>query len=218
MLTGCQVAPDRIEIPPGNLTARQHTAAAVSDAVTTFVYQCSPSVRFVVRLGPDQAWLFLPQNTINLPRVLSASGIRYARGDSVFWSKGDEAMLDIGNRHYRDCRNDRRAAVWEHAKLSGADFRAIGNEPPWVLEIRAGNQIYLRTGYEGRLHRFAEAVVKTDRNTGITGYDANSGDDVLKLQLRREHCPDSMSGEVFETRVKIQLNGKILAGCGRPLH
>ena len=199
-------------------TLRQETPTVVPDVVTTFVYACIPSIRFVVRVDNNHAWLFLPRRTLNLPRVHSASGTRYALGDVIFWSKGDEAVLALGDRHYRDCRNDRSAAVWEHAKLSGADFRAIGNEPPWVLEIRDRNQIILRTGYEKRLYHFAETDVASDRNTGITSYDARSGDDVLKLHLRREKCPDSMSGEVFETRVKMQLNGKILAGCGRPLH
>ncbi|MCB1753601.1 MAG: MliC family protein [Gammaproteobacteria bacterium] len=50
-----------------------------------------------------------PRRTLNLPRVHSASGIRYALGDVVFWSKGDEAVLALGDRHHRDCRNDRSA-------------------------------------------------------------------------------------------------------------
>ncbi len=50
---------------------------------------------------------------------------------------------------YLDCTYDRRASIWEHAKLSGVDFRAVGNEPGWVLEVREGDVCLL----DSRAHR-----------------------------------------------------------------
>ena len=37
--------------------------------------------------------------------------------------------------------------VWHEAKLRGVLFRAIGQEPGWLLEITDGSEILLVTGY-----------------------------------------------------------------------
>jgi len=39
-----------------------------------------------------------------LERVLSASGAKYGDGSTVYWSKGDEAFIEIdGEIVYREC-------------------------------------------------------------------------------------------------------------------
>ena len=37
--------------------------------------------------------------------------------------------------------------VWHKAKLRGVSFRAIGQEPGWLLEITTGTEILLVTDY-----------------------------------------------------------------------
>ena len=37
--------------------------------------------------------------------------------------------------------------VWHQAKLRGVSFRAIGQEPGWLLEITDGSEILLVTDY-----------------------------------------------------------------------
>jgi putative lipoprotein len=210
LLSACADMPSQEQTP-------QRTRVASNEA-STFVYHCEPALRFVARLEGQRVWLFLPNQTIDLPHVPAASGARYADADTVFWEKGGEAMLDLGDRHYRDCRNDRRAAIWEHAKLNGVSFRAIGNEPPWVLEIYDGNRIDLRTGYEGRLHRFTDARIDADPAARATRYTARQDDKDITVRLSAGGCQDTMSGESFETRVTVRFNDRELRGCGRALH
>ena len=59
----------------------------------------------------------------------------------MFWSKGDEAMLEVGKKRHVHCKNNRAEAIWEDAKLRGVDFRAVGNEPGWHLELTAGEKV-----------------------------------------------------------------------------
>ena len=54
-------------------------------------------MRFV---GPDTIELLLSDESIILTSERSASGAKYVNGDFVFWNKGDEALLLIGeSRH-----------------------------------------------------------------------------------------------------------------------
>lgn len=123
-------------------------------------------------------------------------------------------MLSEPGKETFTCRNNRRRAVWEHAKLDGVDFRGIGNEPPWVLELREMSRIVLIAEYgQKRVERPLPNAV-TDQARKITRWDA--GD--LQIEISAEICHDGMSGESFGSRVVIHWQGQVLTGCGRPLH
>jgi membrane-bound inhibitor of C-type lysozyme/uncharacterized membrane protein len=189
-----------------------------SNETSTFVYRCELALRFVARLDGQRVWLFLPDRTIDLPRVPAASGARYADAETVFWEKGGEAMLELGDRRYRNCRNDHRAAIWEHARLNGVSFRAVGNEPPWILEIYDGDRIDLRTGYQGHPHRFTDVRIDNDPVARVTRYRARHDNQAITVHLSAGGCQDTMSDESFKTRVTVRFGGHELRGCGRSLH
>jgi hypothetical protein len=113
----------------------------------TFVFQCGDEVRFTARLSPVDAWVFLSEATINLSAV-PGDGVKKYNGESyTLVVSGEESTLEREGREILRCQNDRAAAIWEHAKLNGADFRAVGNEPGWNLEILAGSRIVLVSDY-----------------------------------------------------------------------
>mgnify|MGYP001823395231 CR=1 FL=1 len=55
---------------------------------------------------------------------------------------------------------------------------------------------------------------EVDRVKRITRWGAGE----LVLEVKGEACHDTMSGEKFETQVKVHWQGKTLHGCGRALH
>ena len=105
--------------------------------------------------------------------------------------------------------------VWHQAKLRGVAFRAIGQEPGWLLEITNGEQILLVTDY-GQNHQaypYVEPVVyQEERRTQfvLEGYG-------VTVEIRGERCTDVMSGEEFEVSVSIIMTDRRLEGCGRAL-
>jgi putative lipoprotein len=186
----------------------------------TFVFEC-PGLVFTARHDPRGLFLFLPDSTVLLPEVPAASGAKYSDGRTTFWSKGEEALIERDGRVYRDCRNNRRMAVWEDAKLNGVDFRAVGNEPGWYLEIYdkgAPERIDLVTDYGQDFYTFPDVQRETRQSPPQTRYLARIGAHRLEVTLEPGGCRDNMSGEAFETRVTIRLGTRIYAGCGRPLH
>jgi len=107
------------------------------------------------------------------------------------------------------------SSVWHKAKLRGVAFRAVGQEPGWLLEITNGNEILLVTDY-GK-HRtsypYVEPIVhQEERRTEFI-----TGDDGTIVEIRGVPCRDSMSGEEFEVSVTIKQIDRELKGCGRAL-
>ena len=120
LLYGCEYTYHENEI---------QTETPASEIISrTFVYECPDDFSFVARTEAGKAWLFLPGNTIDLPLVPSASGKKYSNGNDTFWSKGEEALIETGNNKHAGCRNNRAKAIWEHARLNGVDFRALGKQ------------------------------------------------------------------------------------------
>ena len=180
----------------------------------TFVFVCEDQSSHVLRTIENGAWLFSPEGTRKLPLVRSASGAKYSDGVSVVWTRGEEALIGEVGGKLQTCHNDRRAAIWEHAKLNGADFRAIGNEPGWNLEIYEMSRVVLVTDYGAARVEVALPESVTDNEARSTRWDAGE----LTLELIGDPCSDSMSGEAFETTVVVTWRGKTLRGCGRALH
>lgn len=184
----------------------------------TYVYKCSDGYNFTARVENENVWLFLANQTIKLPHVISGSGEKYSEGDKLFWSKGEEALLELASEKHQGCINNRAKAIWEHAKLNGWDFRAVGNEPGWHLLISKGNGIILVSDYGTKTNRFKTAESIINQTSRTTTYYAQENGHILELILKGEKCLDTMSDESYETTVTVILDGKTFNGCGRALH
>ncbi len=179
-----------------------------------YVFFCDNKTRYTVEVSAKTAWLFRPEGTRKLVAVKGKEDGVY--GDDIFTLQinGQQATLLEQGGQAVSCRNDAKHAIWEKAKLSGADFRAVGNEPPWHLEIYEGRRIVLHTGYENSRHEFSQARLVTDRSARTSRWLA----DGLVLEIAGKKCHDTMSDDTYETTVTVDWNGKILNGCGRALH
>jgi putative lipoprotein len=136
----------------------------------------------------------------------------------MFWNKGESAMLERPDHARTECTNNRRKAIWEDAKLRGADFRAVGNEPGWNLELSRDYGIVFVTNYGSDKYAFALAGPVSDKDAGTTRYTVSGDGHELTILLESGPCADTMSDEQFETRVRLTFDGTELNGCGRPLH
>ena len=186
----------------------------------TYYFECT-GLAFTARHDPRGLFLFLPGNTALLPEVPAASGAKYSDGRTTFWSKGEEAVVELDGRSYRDCRNNRRMAVWEDAKLNGVDFRAVGNEPGWYLHVYdkgSPERIDFVADYGRDYYTFPSVQRETRQTPPLTRYLAQVGAHRLEVTLEPGGCRDSMSGEAFETRVSVKLGNHAYTGCGRALH
>ena len=149
---------------------------------------------------------------IVLPQEPAASGARYSNGAETFWDKGAEATLTVDGRT-STCRL--RREPWTEARERGVDFRAIGQEPGWYLEIDSGRSMRLVYDY-GEMEASAPAPPPIVTERRIT-YTARSGDGMLTVTIDEQPCQDGMSGQPFSHAVTVTLGSLALRGCGRSL-
>ena len=203
-----------------------HSGMMPQEAGRTYVYECAANAkddfRFTVRTGPGELALWLPARFnrpyLVLSQVRAASGAKYQEGDVVVWTKGGEALLEIAGQTYEGCTENRRRSIWEHAKLSGVDFRATGNEPGWHVEITEGRRIQFTYDYGQRQVVAPTPQPDVDAENGRTVYHAQTEAHNLKAIIESTPCTDTMSGEIYSVTTTVVLDGKTYRGCGRSLH
>lgn len=105
-------------------------------------------------------------------------------------------------------------AVWERAAAKGVAFRAVGQEPGWVVEVFEGDAPRL----EAQVNYGERSVVlnSVEHDGGVYSGTADDGT-MVRLTLRNESCVDPMSGESFSTHATLELGTEIFRGCGRTL-
>jgi putative lipoprotein len=184
----------------------------------TYAYECSDGYNFIARHEKGKVWLFLPEKTISLSHVPSGSGAKYRDGQVTYWNKGHEALLEIEDAKHLYCKNNQAEAIWEDAKFRGVDFRAVGNEPGWNLEIIRGEKIVFVGDYGQERYAFFTAAPSIDQQARTTVYTAQNDRHELSVTIVGRPCRDTMGGEVFETTVTVILDGKAYQGCGKALH
>lgn len=115
---------------------------------------------------------------------------------------------------------DRALAPWDGVFFELArdrDFRALGQEPFWHLEIQKGKQ--LRFTYDlGEREAVAPAPVPgIDPENGASIYHAVTEANDLRVAIEPVPCADVMSGKPFEATVTVTLNGQTYHGCGESM-
>ncbi len=105
---------------------------------------------------------------------------------------------------------------WHRAKLRGVAFRAIGQEPGWLLEITNGTEILLVTDYGQNRNSYPYVDPVAYQEESRTQY-VLEGYGII-VEIRGQRCTDIMSGEEFEVSVSIIMTDRQLEGCGRALY
>ena len=189
-------------------------------ALTAWSYTCGDDMRVVTTLDDERMIVFLPERTVTLPRVRSASSAKYEGDEVMFWTRGTEATLEIADGETFNCAENRAESIVEDAKLRGMDFFAVGNEPPWRLELGGGRSV-IYTGYDHTAAGFDTPAYVLDPENRRSTLDGQTDDGAairIVLQIEQGGCQDSMSGQSFETTVRVELGGRTLQGCGMALH
>lgn len=161
----------------------------------------------------DRVVIEAPQRrALTLPQVVAASGARYSDGTDTFWNKGREATFER-HGHTETCRE--RREPWQEAADRGIDFRAVGQEPGWFLEIDKEKQ--LRVVYDYAEHELIAPVPSATVKGSSTVYDTIAGTQHLNIAIDTSPCNDAMSGEAFPKSVAVTIGGRTLHGCGKDL-
>lgn len=188
-------------------------AERVDDNV--FFYICENDFLFRVLMEGEQASVFLPDTTLRLPHVVSASGAKFGEGDFTYWSKGDAARLELKDVTYQACRTHSPREIWaNHAREA---FRTSGQEPGWILTVHPDSQITYLANYGENEYTFSTPSPVVDTAAATTTYRVETEAHELEVVLTAKQCFDAMSGWPFPTSVRLTFDGQTYRGCGRPI-
>jgi len=183
--------------------------AASSKAPIVARFDCD-TLALTATFHDDRVVLELPTRVVTLPHVVSASGARYSNGSATFWNKGREATLELNGRN-QTCRE--RREPWQEAADRGVDFRAVGQEPGWFLEIDSGRQI--RLVYDYAEHELVAPAPEPATKGAAIVYDTTAQSQHLVIVIDEASCTDAMSGEAFPRTVSVTVGARVLHGCGK---
>ncbi|MBC7768004.1 MAG: hypothetical protein H7124_04395 [Phycisphaerales bacterium] len=107
-----------------------------------------------------------------------------------------------------------RVPSWEGARAAGVDFRAVGQEPGWILDVYTQQRISLVWDY-GESSADFPLTTPTYPQEGATRYESAMNGRTLAVTIRRYPCNDGMSGQAYPSTVEIVIDGRTLTGCGR---
>ena len=181
----------------------------------THVYECT-GMNFMTRIGPGEMALWLDDRYLVLSQVRAASGTKYVEGDVTFWSKGHDVMLEVDGQRFSDCKLNRARVPWEDARRRGVSFRAVGNEPGWVVEVRDARNILFKGDYGATVLLFTDPVM-TSEEEGVRQYSAQTAGHKLRLHIDDAFCRDSMADIEYPATVTLEVDGRSYRGCGRDL-
>jgi putative lipoprotein len=182
---------------------------------TTLVYTCN-DYEFVARLGPGEMALWLPERYVILSQVGSASGTLYEEEEVSFWSRGEEAMLTVGEQHYKNCHLRPDRVAWEDARRRGVDFRGVGSDPGWSLEIRRGRQLLFMFDHGTQRILVPNQTEHGDGSMSVYAGATETQD--LRVEIVDVPCVDAVSGNIFPSEVVVTFTGTGYHGCGQDLY
>lgn len=183
----------------------------------TYVFECLNKSAYTVRFEQARATIFLPVGTVTLPRQTSSAGAKYSDGKTSIWQRGEIALMHIGGKPLGDCYNNPREAAWEHARLNGVDFRAVGDKPGWVLEVTDRERIVFESGQGGRRIEFPFVAPKVGNASLTRTYESKTERHRLTVTAVEMECKEPLSAKIHDWTVTVTLDGVGYNGCGKAL-
>jgi putative lipoprotein len=207
LLTGCSSP----AAPPAETTTPKEPAAPFKPSIVAR-FDCD-TLALTATFHDDRVVIEVPeQPALTLPHAESASGARYSNGSDTFWNKGREATFERRG-HTEMCRE--RREPWQEAADRGVDFRAVGQEPGWFLEIDNGKQI--RVVYDYAEHQLVAPAISPATKGNSVVYDMMVDSQRVLITIDEAPCNDAMSGEAFPRSVAVTIGTRTLRGCGREI-
>lgn len=186
------------------------------DPEQTINYRCSNGVTFQVQADTDKARVVSGGHEVILPRVPSASGVKYQEGRNLYWNKGDTAEVEVVGRRFSDCTIAWSQPLREEARKRGIWVWAMGHEPDWLVEI-GDNHFFLITDQGQSRQEFRTPIPVRVPETNDILYRITSPRQV-DLILAEKLCRDSKNGEYFFAEATLTVDGTTMSGCAEFLY
>ena len=196
--------------------ARYGETVRLTANVATSSSQRCDQPRYATRRVPTSSWLAseykLPPGSLEALAASPQITLQEVSCGGALWASLGARLIEIDS--------NRALAPWDGVFFELArdrDFRALGQEPGWQLEIRKGAEMRLTYDYGAGTAVTPAARVQIDPTSGTRTYHAVTEANDLRVVIVPVACADTMSGRAFAATVSVTLNGRTLRGCGEEL-
>lgn len=200
--------------PPGPATGRD----SGSSRLFATVYRCPGAEDFRFSARPrrdrDSLSLFWVENEAVVGR--SGDGSRFTGPGIAVRLRGDSASFRRGTTLHDGCAGEPVGSVWDEAEALGASFRAVGQEPGWMVLVHPTRGIRYIGQYGEERVLAAPTSPVTDAGGTIT-WLATTASGTIGITAEARPCADGMSGEQMTHTVAVSFGGRAVHGCGRML-
>jgi uncharacterized membrane protein len=107
--------------------------------------------------------------------------------------------------------------LWADVRARGVDFRAIGQEPGWTLEIWDGERMEFVGDYGERRVTVPAPPPETPDTEDYMAYRIRTDAHTVEVIIVPTECQDVMSGQPFPATVTVTVDGDEYRGCGRAI-
>lgn len=210
---------------PGN--GEESSVSQESARLNTSVFDCPGTgthepFEFTIRRGPGELALWLPLSFglpyVVLSRDFDADGEMYREGDVSLRLSATSASLNVDSDDFSDCVVNPLRSVWEHAKLSGIDYRASGTDPDWYLEIRRGGSLVFASGRSNTRVDMPAPEPEYDALRERTLYRSQTDQGSFIVEIGSTSCVPEDGAPITGSSVLVSLETQTFSGCGRALH
>lgn len=102
--------------------------------------------------------------------------------------------------------------AWQEKKKNGIDFAAMGNEPPWNLEIDNKKSISFKL--ENWKYPVVSKIKKPIITSDSTLYELQTDSTTWSIIIYPQFCNDGINNYLYQNKVSVNYNGINYQGCG----
>ena len=110
----------------------------------------------------------------------------------------------------------KRAETWRAARRRGVRFRAIGQEPGWLVEV-TDDSLRVEWNYGQQMASGPRVEAEGAASNEPLRYVAETKQGPVQVEAVERRCVDPMNGDAFPLSVTVRVGTDTLAGCGRLL-
>lgn len=184
-------------------TATSSGAQCAEPRYTTRRVEAAPYLASEFGLPPGSLRPLAARDQIHLMEV-SCAGARWVALGARLLEVDADRVLAPWDGVFFELRRDR-------------DFRALGQEPGWQLEVRKGAEMRFIYDYGRNMVVTPASRAQLDSSSGTRTYHAVAAANDLRVVIVPVPCTDVMSGKPFPVTVSVTLNGRSFRGCGEEL-
>lgn len=146
-----------------------------------------------------------------------ASGILYESPMESIRGKGDVIQYARGRMAPSECVQilEGQHRILVERRAAGIQWRALGQEPGWIVEVKADGGLEAQLDYGQR--RITTPPADREGENGTTRWTAQTGAGSLDLTVNRGACNDTMSDDRYWFTATLVVDGQTLRGCAQPL-